>query len=603
MMSTRERAGYIALTALLVFVFGLIPAMEAAAFLSCGRFASLSNQIVSPLVFLITQDSAQFGTVVGCSIPAPALDGAVIVLLALLVVLAVVGAVLWQNWKHSTRYFMNDLRARDGFARAREIKKTISARAVLAQAGTLRPALVETGRTIVPRDVGMSLGSSRGVPVYVSVESSMCLWGPPRSGKGFRIIIGAIIDAPGAVVTTSTRPDNLHATLNARAVDGRPIVVFDPQGVTGIPGGKKWSPIIGSEDPEVATRRAKDILGGSAATDGNNADWAAASATIAAGLLHAVAVGGRGIEQMRAWTSSPGQARFAIDDLAMGGAPGWAERLKGVLDADPRMVDSNWHSLKMAFDPLFLPKIAESMSPAEGEEFDAIDFINRRGTLYLVGTGVGVAAVGGFLSAMMNDVVEAARKKAMTQKGGRLDPPLTLVLDEIANMFAWPELPMVLADGGGQGVSTMVVLQSLSQARSGWSAAQADTIWEASNVKVLLGGAAAESDLENFSKLLGPRTIKKHSFSESSRAGVTYNTQDEDVPLIRADELRRLPDGVGVLVFKNMRGVLLDLAAWIDRADASEISAGKKTAETQAHAALRSSYGDYATDQKDAANV
>lgn len=602
-MSARERAQLFVLTGVVVLVLGLLPAMQSATFLTCGRFASLRNQLMSPAVFLFTQQPHQFGSVPNCTISPTVLDGSVIMLLVLLVVLSVGGMILYQNWVHSTRYFMNDLRARNGFARAREIKKTISARAVLAQAATLRPGLVGTRTAIVPRDVGMSLGRSRGVPVYVSVESSMCLWGPPRSGKGFRIIIGAIIDAPGAVVTTSTRPDNLHATLNARGDNDRPVIVFDPQGVTGIPGGKKWSPIIGSEDPEVATRRAKDILGGSAATDGNNADWAAASATIAAGLLHAAAVGGRGIEQMRAWTASPGQARFAIDDLANGGAPGWAERLKGVLDADPRMVDSNWHSLKMAFDPLFLPKIAQSMSPSQDEEFDAIDFINRRGTLYLVGTGVGVAAVGGFLSAMMNDVVEAARKKAMTQKGGRLDPPLTLVLDEIANMFAWPELPMVLADGGGQGITTMVVLQSLSQARSGWSTAQAETIWEASNVKVLLGGAAAESDLENFSKLLGPCTIIKRSFSESARAGVTYNTQDEDVPLIRPDELRRLPDGVGVLVFKNMRGALLDLGAWIDRSDASSISAGKKEIEKQARASLRDSYGDYAANEKDAANV
>lgn len=33
--------------------------------------------------------------------------------------------------------------------------------------------------------------------------------GPPRSGKGLHIVIPAILDAPGPVVTTSTRPDNL----------------------------------------------------------------------------------------------------------------------------------------------------------------------------------------------------------------------------------------------------------------------------------------------------------------------------------------------------------------------------------------------------------
>ena len=48
----------------------------------------------------------------------------------------------------------------------------------------------------------------------------MVLLGPPRSGKGVHIVINAILDAPGAVITTSTRPDNLTAALDARAKVG-----------------------------------------------------------------------------------------------------------------------------------------------------------------------------------------------------------------------------------------------------------------------------------------------------------------------------------------------------------------------------------------------
>jgi type IV secretion system protein VirD4 len=58
--------------------------------------------------------------------------------------------------------------------------------------------------------------ASRGTKVWASVEDSILLIGPPRSGKGLHVVINAILDAPGAVVTTSTRPDNLTATLKAR---------------------------------------------------------------------------------------------------------------------------------------------------------------------------------------------------------------------------------------------------------------------------------------------------------------------------------------------------------------------------------------------------
>ncbi|MCD2115661.1 MULTISPECIES: hypothetical protein [Rhodococcus] len=64
-----------------------------------------------------------------------------------------------------------------------------------------------------PQDVGYLLGASRSTKVWASVEDSILLIGPPRSGKGLHVVINAILDAPGAVVTTSTRPDNLTATL------------------------------------------------------------------------------------------------------------------------------------------------------------------------------------------------------------------------------------------------------------------------------------------------------------------------------------------------------------------------------------------------------
>ena len=60
-----------------------------------------------------------------------------------------------------------------------------------------------------------------GQGVWASVEDSILLLGPPRSGKGLHVVINAILDAPGAVITTATRPDNIAATLTARQ-DARP---------------------------------------------------------------------------------------------------------------------------------------------------------------------------------------------------------------------------------------------------------------------------------------------------------------------------------------------------------------------------------------------
>src|SRR3546814_11874832 len=91
--------------------------------------------------------------------------------------------------------------------------------------------------------------------VWASVEDSILLLGPPRSGKGLHVVINAILDAPGAVVTTATRPDNIAATITARQKVG-PVAVFDPQRLAaGRPSGLRWSPVRGCETPRTAMTR------------------------------------------------------------------------------------------------------------------------------------------------------------------------------------------------------------------------------------------------------------------------------------------------------------------------------------------------------------
>jgi len=60
-----------------------------------------------------------------------------------------------------------------------------------------------------------------------------------------------------------------------------------------------------------------------------------------------------------------------------------------------------------------------------------------------------------------------------------------------------PSLVPLLADGGGQGITTVAVLQSVSQARARWGTAQTAALWEASTLKVAVGGLAQVHDLDD----------------------------------------------------------------------------------------------------------
>lgn len=118
--------------------------------------------------------------------------------------------------------------ARHGWATAAAIRTSASVQQLMVQAPILRPRVAKPQ----PTDVGYLLGTSKGQPVWASVERSILVIGPPGSGKGLHIAINAILDAPGAVITTSTKPDNLKATLTQRATRG-PVGAFDPQGMLG----------------------------------------------------------------------------------------------------------------------------------------------------------------------------------------------------------------------------------------------------------------------------------------------------------------------------------------------------------------------------------
>jgi type IV secretory pathway TraG/TraD family ATPase VirD4 len=228
--------------------------------------------------------------------------------------------------------------------------------------------------------------------------------------------------------------------------------------------------------------------------------------------------------------------------------------------------------------------------------FDANRFLDDANTLYLIGSSAGASAMGGFLGSLLDDIVEVARTRALASPGSRLAHPLGLILDEIANMFRWGNLPRTMADGGGRGICTFVVLQALSQAETSWSRAEADTIWAAATAKVLLGGASHVNHLRDVETLLGTRDTRRTQRSWSSReAGHNTSEQHERRPLMSVDEIRRMPQSVGLLAYRNQRGVLLDLSGWDERHDARAIQSGKTETEREQRVVFAASRSTHPT--------
>jgi len=503
-----------------------------------------------------------------------------------IVAVTLLGLVGWAATRTWIAYRRADKRAQAdphhiaGTASRDEIKMLASNKALLKRGATLRPSIEKP----TAEQVGYLIGTAHGIQVWASVEDSILLIGPPRSGKGIHVVINAILDAPGAVVTTSTRPDNLTTTLKARQKVG-PVAVFDPQHLAeGVPAGLRWSPVRGCEQPLTAMIRATGLaaatgLGGAGVENGGF--WEGKTRSALQALLHAAALDGRDTTELFRWTLDPMAAIDAVTILRTNtaAATGWAESLDSMIHSDPRTRDSIWQGVSLSLSALADPRVLAAVSPSPGEDFDPAQFLRDKGTLYLLATGAGAGASAALVAAFVEDLVETARVIAARSPGARMDPPLLLALDEIGNLAPLPSLPILMAEGGGTGITTMPVLQSLAQARDKWGQNAAGAIWDSSIVKIILGGASSTADLRDISTLIGERDETTTSDTRSEYGGLSTQRSIRRVPIVPPEIIRTLPFGTGVTLLRSTRPIITDLRAWTSRCDSKELAQDRKEIE------------------------
>ncbi len=494
-----------------------------------------------------------------------------------------VGWGLWRIWRSAQnptgRHSDKPHPGLPGLANRRHVREHAGTKRLAAEGAQLRPSVPNAH----PAELGHRVGRSQGVEVWASVEDSTIVLGPPRAGKGLHLVIPRILDHRGPVITTSTRPDNLAVTLRARAECG-PVAVFDPEGLApGVPSATKWSPVRGCERMRTAIARAAGLVSDSARGTENDAFWRNRARDVVRCLLHAAALDGRGAADLYRWSLSPATALEALTTLDAHRAPLARAALESVICGDAKIRDGVWGVLTNTFAALADPAVLCAVSPGPGEQFDPATFLRQNGSMYLLGTASGHSATAALVGTFIEDVIDTARRLAAVSPNSRLDPPLALVLDEAAN-YPLASLPALMSEGGGTGICTMAVLQSLAQARHEWRPDRAQAIWDSATVKVILGGQSDARDLSDLSKLLGETEVPETS--ESTRAGessVTTSTRHR--PILTVDALRKIPFGTGVLLLRSAPPILVELQRWDLRPGAGRLRAAKTEIEQAIRAA------------------
>ena len=282
----------------------------------------------------------------------------------------------------------------------------------------------------------------------------------------------AVRDAEGPALVITSNPAVWSDTKDARAKLG-PVLLYDPAHLCDTPARLHWSPTAGCEDKETATARAAALLTPIRPTAKLDQALSATAETLLRSYVHAAAVDGRTIRHVHRW-SQGAQVQDAVRILRTNpkAAPGSAGELEAALTAHPERRDMAQELTSRALSALFTVNIREACTPNRTDALTLDSFVHEGGTLYVVGesiedprTNPGAMPL---LTALVSSVVERGRRMAERSSSGRLDPPLTLVLDDVAAVAPLPQLPELLATGADRGLPTLALLRSREQGRARW---------------------------------------------------------------------------------------------------------------------------------------
>jgi hypothetical protein len=279
-------------------------------------------------------------------------------------------------------------------------------------------------------------------------------------------------DAEGAALVITSSPALWSETKDARAKLG-PVLLYDPSHLCDTPARLHWSPSAGCEDKATAAARAAALLAPVRPTARIDEAVADVAETLLRSYLHAAAVEGRAIRHLHRWAQGT-QIQEAVRALRTNpkAASGAAGELEAALTSHPERRDIAQELTARALGSLFTVNIREACTPNRNDSLALDSFVNEGGTLYVVGESIedprqhpGAMPL---LTALASSVVERGRRMAERSSSGRLDPPLTLVLDDVAAVAPLPQFPELLSTGADQGLPTVALLRSREQARSRW---------------------------------------------------------------------------------------------------------------------------------------
>ena len=509
----------------------------------------------------------------------------------LLVAASIWGAVWW--WRLS-------FGARQGMASRSEADRVLGLLRLRRAHSLIRPDLPRprwvagsvAGR-FDPVAVGWRLGRSRmphGVRLWVPYDRTCGVYGQQGSGKTLDLLAPALLAAPGAALVTLTKVDDLLLTLDRRADRDRPVAVLDPFGLApGVPE-LVWDPVAGCADSMLAERRAKAFTAGTVkgavaygAGDEAARFYASEAGKVLQAYFHAAALTGRSLDDVLEWVADPRQANTP-EEVLRGhprAAPYWDGLLRGALHGDERTAGNTVTTVQQAMSLFFQEPIRARCVPRPGRPAtDLAQLIANRGTVYLLGREDPYASASPLMTAVAEDILDTALRLANASAHGRLCPPFLACLDELPSTAPLPTLRTRMANERALGLSFIYAAQTWRQLVITYGDDEARALFGLTNNVVVFGGGKDGRFHAEISALLGTARVPRTTYS-TGRGGWNRSISAEDQPVVRPEEIRRLPERHALVIPENARPLIAQLTRCIDGRSGRALRAARDAARAR----------------------